>query len=659
MSTKLAPLPHPSDPRFLDAVYERLAVHTGQRGLPIDRMVTFRDLVEAGIATPKVGGGGAGVGAGGIVQPAAGLPNMTVPPPVSDLQVGGAFTRAILSWSPPAYGNHSLVEVARASVPDIGMAVTIGSSSANTYIDVVGGGFTGYWWVRNVSSAGVRGPWSPPVTATTPASHDEILKNITSAEWQPETAYSIFNPVAPTSEVKIGGVVIRLVAVSAGATGAIEPDWATEVASIGDTVLDGSVTWLAVEAGKIPFLIDPVSGLVVIDGAAIREASIESLQVKDGFFDTMTAAKGVLSEANISIANIFNALIDNYIQSSNYSAGSTGWRISANGDAEFNNLLLRGIFQNNAGDRYIDMRPGATEGDFVLGDVEGQNFVSFKFEPEYGGRILRIRGDVALRNYSPGSIVIHDNVSTRRETFPMGLFVPGGGGAEETVLYVSGTQATGAPSAGDIQDLIEAETLDLMQEWAADYPLGRVMTRIKQTVVTRSGTVRVSVSGAKTWVANCYLNTISGWGVTPAKCCTTWIALVLEKQSGAKTFLKWLNDPLPPDFDLTASHSANGFINSQGFDNWEAGNHMRRRVDPFSFVEDVAVLPGESITVMTCRVWLEYINNSVNAYQAPYWEKLTPYSFHNSQALGQSGTWADAYNITLSVDYFPEETSIL
>src|SRR5690606_32152237 len=155
-------------------------------------------------------------------------------------------TRAILSWQSPAYANHAFVEVARATTPNIGASVIIGSAAANTYIDVVGGGFTGYWWARNVSSAGVRGPWSPPVSATTPASHDEILKTITSAEWQPETSYSLFNPVAPTTEIKIGGVPIRLVAISAGVTGAAEPDWAAEVAAIGDTVLDGTITWQAV-----------------------------------------------------------------------------------------------------------------------------------------------------------------------------------------------------------------------------------------------------------------------------------------------------------------------------------------------------------------------------------------------------------------------------
>ena len=653
MSTKLAPLPHPSDPRFLDAVYERLAVHTGQRGLPIDRMVTFRDLVEAGIATPKVGGGGAGVGAGGIVQPAAGLPNMTVPPPVSGLQVGGAFTRAILSWSPPAHGNHSLVEVARASVPDIGMAVTIGSSSANTYIDVVGGGFTGYWWVRNVSSAGVRGPWSPPVTATTPASHDEILKNITSAEWQPETAYSIFNPVAPTSEVKIGGVAIRLVAVSAGATGAIEPDWATEVASIGDTVLDGSVTWLAVEAGKIPFLIDPVSGLVVIDGAAIREASIESLQVKDGFFDTMTAAKGVLGEANISIANIFNALIDNYIQSSNYSAGSTGWRISANGDAEFNNLLLRGIFQNNDGDRYIDMRPGATEGDFVLGDVEGQNFVSFKFEPEFGSRILRIRGDIALRNYAPGNILIHDNTSTVQKEWAdePGLYLSSS--ADFNSKYIIADDMFDYPASGTVGNAtFRSRVVDIMDfirdSYATPTPAGTLADYscpVKETAITRAGvaTVNAVASGR--------------------------LFIVSEDGEGLFSNNAWLVIPV---FVLTIVRGGNltnikAFLPSTCSGSWGSAFGLASDFDLAYWTTDyqvaelnmnVALQPGDILGIQT-------------KYSLCKLTQADPFSIYLDTAfLGAPPDPSEPYlnngqfrvrgeQIRLTVDFFPEETSLL
>lgn len=345
--TRLPTLPPPSDPTFSDRLSEILQVFMGNRGDQLDKVVTFRDLENTQVAEKLVstGANGLRLGASGATAGSVGgtsLPTLAVPPSVVGATIGGAFSRMVLSWTPPRYANHAYTEVRRSTTNSIASAVQIGSTAASTYVDVVGGGFTGYYWLRHVTTDGGVGPWSPALTATTPASHEEVLNTLTSAEWQASTSYSIFTPVAPTVDVAVGGALIRLVAVSTGVSGGTEPDWVTEVTTLGDTVVDGTVTWQAVEVGKIPFFIDPSTGLVVIDGASIRSASVEALQVKDGFFDAMTAAKGNLGEANISIANIFNALVQNYIRSDSYSPGVSGWTINKDGTAEFQDIIARG-----------------------------------------------------------------------------------------------------------------------------------------------------------------------------------------------------------------------------------------------------------------------------------------------------------------------------
>ncbi len=47
----------------------------------------------------------------------------------------------------------------------------------------------------------------------------------------------------------------------------------------------------------------------------------------------------------------FSTLVDNEnIQTSNFVTGSTGWQIKGNGDAEFNNVTIRGTIYATAGD---------------------------------------------------------------------------------------------------------------------------------------------------------------------------------------------------------------------------------------------------------------------------------------------------------------------
>lgn len=74
----------------------------------------------------------------------------------------------------------------------------------------------------------------------------------------------------------------------------------------------------------------------------------------------------------IENGSIDNAKIGNYIQSNNYVAGSTGWQINKNGNAEFNNVTVRGtVYATNGEFRGAVY---ATSGKFK-GTVEATSFV--------------------------------------------------------------------------------------------------------------------------------------------------------------------------------------------------------------------------------------------------------------------------------------------
>lgn len=74
----------------------------------------------------------------------------------------------------------------------------------------------------------------------------------------------------------------------------------------------------------------------------------------------------------IQDGTIENAKIGNYIQSNNYVEGSAGWKLNKAGDAEFNNVTVRGVVYASGGRFTGEIQ--ATSGKFK-GTVEAQSFI--------------------------------------------------------------------------------------------------------------------------------------------------------------------------------------------------------------------------------------------------------------------------------------------
>jgi hypothetical protein len=136
--------------------------------------LSAQDLVATGMFTQ---------GRDGSLQPNAPFLDMTVPPQITGFTVTGAFSAIMLSWDDPRYRNLAYVEVFRAEVDNLGVAVRIGTTQSTQYADTPPRSSlseTYFYWVRVVSQAGVFGPFNgtsgtPGSTANDPSYVLELL----------------------------------------------------------------------------------------------------------------------------------------------------------------------------------------------------------------------------------------------------------------------------------------------------------------------------------------------------------------------------------------------------------------------------------------------------------------------------------------------------
>ncbi len=118
--------------------------------------------------------------------------------------------------------------------------------------------------------------------------------------------------------------------------GVITALWRVDVFGIGSPGSDDLV-----------FAVDAEEGRVVMDGAYIKTASINSAQIGELDVDRIVGGTADFVEANIRDASITNAKIGNVIRSGNYQAGTAGWIINKGGYAEFGDVWVRGYLSGS------------------------------------------------------------------------------------------------------------------------------------------------------------------------------------------------------------------------------------------------------------------------------------------------------------------------
>ncbi|HGG1962651.1 TPA: phage tail protein [Escherichia coli] len=104
-----------------------------------------------------------------------------------------------------------------------------------------------------------------------------------------------------------------------------------------------------------------------------------AMYVKEAFIKNASIGTAKIADAAITMAKIVNE-----IKSSNYVAGSNGWRITKDGSSEFNNVVVRGEVHANSG-----KFKGSLEATSFVGDVASTNFIPQASFPGISGSSSR------------------------------------------------------------------------------------------------------------------------------------------------------------------------------------------------------------------------------------------------------------------------------
>jgi hypothetical protein len=330
---------------FIDRVKEILS-DTGS-----DRLITADELLRRGIAGKGTDGQLVPVGPGDT-------PAIAPPPAPTNLQTSGALANITISWDDPTYFGHAYAEVWSASTDDLGDAVLIGMAPGSVYVDSVGSAATKYYWVRFVNIEDVAGPYNDTdgtlgQTGQDPAYLLELLTGeITESQLYEDLGTRLDgienNQVAISSlegkyTVKIdnNGYVTGFGLASVANNGTPVSTFAVRADSfyIASPSGPGISPALPFIVRTTPTTINGVSvpvGVYITDGfiqnGTITNAKIGNAAIDDAKIASVTAGK--ITAGSIGVGE--------HIQSSNYVAGSQGWKIHGNGFAEFGAASIRG-----------------------------------------------------------------------------------------------------------------------------------------------------------------------------------------------------------------------------------------------------------------------------------------------------------------------------
>jgi hypothetical protein len=143
------------------------------------------------------------------------------------------------------------------------------------------------------------------------------------------------------------------------------------------SVADGSITTaklanLAVASAKIAdgAIVNAKIGTAAITNAKIADAEIQSAKI-------VSLSAGKLTASSLAV--------DQYIQSFAYNPGVAGWRIHANGSAEFSSVTVRGLFEAVVPGHHTvqfgnDVGPGTGHYGMSLSDTNFNNIFLRRFD---------------------------------------------------------------------------------------------------------------------------------------------------------------------------------------------------------------------------------------------------------------------------------------
>ena len=192
--------------KFGDSIKENIDVMVGHRGDPLNKAVTFGDLLDSGIGKLAAGlssfsGSGQDVELGG--GNVGDLPDGQLPIPsiITGLSVSGGLNRVLVDMNWPIYAGHAYVEIWRNTSDDITTAGRVGTTSQGSglYADPVSSAnATYYYWVRAVNRIDDKGPFNDNAgTEVTTAIDVEVVLDLLAEEiTSSQLAQSLATPIS-------------------------------------------------------------------------------------------------------------------------------------------------------------------------------------------------------------------------------------------------------------------------------------------------------------------------------------------------------------------------------------------------------------------------------------------------------------------------------
>lgn len=330
-------------PRDLRTFIDRLREIISGKGT--DRLVSVQDLITGGIAGP---------GSNGTITPPT-TANIGTPPAPQNVTATGAIYNVLIEWDSPTYFGHDYSEIYGGSTNVIGDAVQLAFVPGVNYADPIGPSQSRYYWVRFVNTLGVKGPFNSVsgTLGTTGPEVQHLLDTLTGAITETEL-FSELGERIDLVDTTNGGLINKYT-VKIDNNGYVSgfglASTSNTATPYSDFIIRADRFSIASPSGPgivpvIPFIVTTttttINGVTVnpgvyINGAFIQGGSIQGSNIAGG---TIENSKLI----NVSANKITGAALEatSYIESAAYIAGSQGWKIHANGTAEFGAASIRG-----------------------------------------------------------------------------------------------------------------------------------------------------------------------------------------------------------------------------------------------------------------------------------------------------------------------------
>jgi len=346
----LSPKAPPELKSLVSAIAEIIETGEGVRGDPLDRKITFRDILDSGIGQLR---NGVSANMAGALIPTVAPRNRAIPPKPDGFNVSGGFNGYInLTWTIPGvlYGNHAYTNVYRSETDNFANAILVGREAGSFYTDDVRADTEPkiyYYWITFTSESDIDGP-----TNATSGTAGQALVDVA---YLLETLTDNLADAPATLGASDQTLILHAerFAIRTGPAGAV----------------------------TYPLVIASVNGTptVVLDTAIIRDGTIQEGQLGPITFGKLEAADGTpittvggllkadyIDVDNLSVAEAATFFGD--AQSGNYGTGVSGWRLLQTGGFEAQNAIIRGRIEADTGYVASTLQIGGTTQN--IGDIQ-------------------------------------------------------------------------------------------------------------------------------------------------------------------------------------------------------------------------------------------------------------------------------------------------